>query len=123
MAAPGRAYWKGFLRLSLVSVGVAVYNAVDTAAEIKFNQIHKPSGKRINYTKTVKGLGPVDTADIVKAYEVDVIRASYQVRWFGDSLERTGATTVTLSASCTTTPNLTWGDPCATPVSIAMRKP
>jgi DNA end-binding protein Ku len=71
MAAPGRAYWKGFLRLSLVSVGVAVYNAVDTAAEIKFNQIHRPSGKRINYTKTVKGLGPVDAADIVKAYEVD----------------------------------------------------
>ena len=71
MAAPGRAYWKGFLRLSLVSVGVAVYNAVDTTAEIKFNQIHKPSGQRINYTKTVKGIGPVDPADIVKAYEVD----------------------------------------------------
>lgn len=71
MAAPGRAYWKGFLKLSLVSVGVAVYNAVDTSAEIKFNQIHRPSGKRINYTKTVKGIGPVDAADIVKAYEVD----------------------------------------------------
>lgn len=71
MAVPGRAYWKGFLRLSLVSIGVAVYNAVDTAAEIKFNQIHKPTGKRINYTKTVKGIGPIDNADIVKAYEVD----------------------------------------------------
>ncbi|MFZ5676903.1 MAG: Ku protein [Pseudomonadota bacterium] len=71
MAVPGRAYWKGFLRLSLVSIGVAVYNAVDTTSEIKFNQIHKPTGKRINYTKTVKGLGPIDNADIVKAYEVD----------------------------------------------------
>lgn len=71
MAAPGRAYWKGFLKLSLVSIGVAVYNAVDTTSEVKFNQIHKPSGQRINYTKTVKGLGPVDSADIVKAYEVD----------------------------------------------------
>lgn len=71
MAVPGRAYWKGFLKLSLVSIGVAVYNAVDTASEIKFNQIHKPTGQRINYTKTVKGLGPVDAADIVKAYEVD----------------------------------------------------
>lgn len=68
---PGRAYWKGFLKLSLVSIGVAVYNAVDTAAEIKFNQIHKPTGSRINYTKTVKGIGPVEAADIVKAYEVD----------------------------------------------------
>lgn len=71
MAVPGRAYWKGFLRLSLVSIGVAVYNAVDTASEIKFNQIHKPTGKRINYTKTVKGLGRIDNADIVKAYEID----------------------------------------------------
>ena len=45
MAVPGRAYWKGFLRLSLVSIGVAVYNAVDTAAEIEFNQIHKLPNK------------------------------------------------------------------------------
>lgn len=71
MAIPGRAYWKGFLRLSLVSIGVAVYNAVDSASEIKFNQIHKPTGKRINYTKTVKGIGPVENDDIVKAYEID----------------------------------------------------
>ena len=71
MAVPGRAYWKGFLKLSLVSIGVAVYNAVDTTSEIKFNQIHKPTGSRINYTKTVKGIGPVEAADIVKAYEVD----------------------------------------------------
>jgi DNA end-binding protein Ku len=71
MAVPGRAYWKGFLKLSLVSIAVGVYNAVDTASEIKFNQIHKPTGQRINYTKTVKGIGPVEAADIVKAYEVD----------------------------------------------------
>ena len=71
MATPGRAYWKGFLRLSLVSIAVEIYNAVETASEIRFNQIHKPSGKRINYTKTVKGIGPVESADIVKGYEVD----------------------------------------------------
>lgn len=71
MATTGRAYWKGFLRLSLVSIAVEIYNAVDSASEVKFNQIHKPSGKRINYTKTVKGIGPVESADIVKAYEVD----------------------------------------------------
>ena len=50
-----RAYWKGFLRLSLVSIAVEVYTAVDTKSEISFRQIHKPSGRRINYTKTVKG--------------------------------------------------------------------
>ena len=71
MPRPGRAYWKGFLRLSLVSIPVEIYTAVETAAAISLNQIHKPTGKRINYTKTVKGVGPVDTADIVKGYEVD----------------------------------------------------
>ena len=71
MARPGRAYWKGFLRLSLVSIAVELYNAVDSGAEFSFNQIHKPSGKRINYTKTVKGIGEIDNADIVKGYEVD----------------------------------------------------
>jgi non-homologous end joining protein Ku len=37
-----RAYWKGFLRLSLVSIGVEVYTGVDTKSEISFRQIHKP---------------------------------------------------------------------------------
>lgn len=71
MPRPGRAYWKGFLRLSLVSIPVEVFTAVDSAAAISLNQIHKPTGMRINYTKTVKGVGAVDNADIVKGFEVD----------------------------------------------------
>jgi DNA end-binding protein Ku len=55
----GRAYWKGFLRLSLVSIPVSVFNAVDSGSEISFRQIHKPTGKRINYEKTVPGVGKV----------------------------------------------------------------
>lgn len=66
----GRAMWKGHLRLSLVSIPVELYNAVESAAAITFNQIHKPSGKRINYTKTVAGVGEVNAADIVKGYAV-----------------------------------------------------
>ena len=66
-----RAYWKGFLRLSLVSIPVEIYNAVETKSEISFRQIHKPSGRRINYTKTVQGIGEVKSSDIVKGYEVD----------------------------------------------------
>jgi len=66
-----RAYWKGFLRLSLVSIGVEIYNAVESAAEINFRQIHKPSGRRVNYEKVVPGIGKIDNADIVKGYEVD----------------------------------------------------
>jgi DNA end-binding protein Ku len=66
-----RADWKGFLRLSLVSIAVEVYTAVDTKSEISFRQIHKPSGRRINYTKMVEGLGEIPNTDIVKGYEVD----------------------------------------------------
>ena len=66
-----RAYWKGFLRLSLVSIAVEIYNAVETKSEISFRQIHKPSGRRISYTKTVQGIGEVPSSDIVKGYEVD----------------------------------------------------
>ena len=66
-----RAYWKGFLRLSLVSIGVNLYNAVDSRSEISFRQIHKPSGRRVNYEKVVQGIGKVENADIAKGYEVD----------------------------------------------------
>src|SRR5215210_8762188 len=66
----GRAYWKGFLRLSLVSIPVSVYNAIDSGSEISFRQIHKPSGRRVNYEKTVPDIGKIENADIVKGYEV-----------------------------------------------------
>lgn len=71
MAARGRAYWKGFLRLSLVSIPVEMFNAVESKSEISFRQIHKPSGRRVNYEKVVQGIGKIDNADIVKGYEVD----------------------------------------------------
>jgi DNA end-binding protein Ku len=71
MARSPRAYWKGFLRLSLVSIGVQLYNAVDSKSEISFRQIHKPSGRRVNYEKVVQGIGKIANADIAKGYEVD----------------------------------------------------
>jgi DNA end-binding protein Ku len=71
MAKPGRVYWKGMLRLSLVTIAVEIYPAVETASEISFNQIHKPSGKRVRYERTVPGIGKVENADIVKGYEVE----------------------------------------------------
>ncbi len=66
-----RAYWKGYLRLSLVSISVEIYNAIESKSEISFRQIHKPSGRRVNYEKVVQGIGKIDNADIVKGYEVD----------------------------------------------------
>jgi len=69
MAPAGRPYWRGFLRLSLVQIAVQIHSAVEQSSS-GLNQIHKPSGKRVNYTKTVAGVGPVEEADIVKGYEV-----------------------------------------------------
>jgi len=66
-----RAYWKGFLRLSLVTIGVHVHNAIESKSEISFCQIHKPTGRRVNYQKVAQGVGPIENADIVKGYEID----------------------------------------------------
>jgi DNA end-binding protein Ku len=71
MEKPGSVYWKGSLRLSLVTIPVELYSAVETQSEIRFNQIHKPSGKRVKYERTVPGIGRIETADIVKGYEIE----------------------------------------------------
>jgi DNA end-binding protein Ku len=71
MPALGHVYWRGFLRLQLVSINVDLYSATESASEIHFNQIHRPSGKRIKYEKVVPGIGPVENADIVKGYQVE----------------------------------------------------
>lgn len=64
-----RPYWKGQIRLALVSIPVEIYTATKSGATIAFNQIHEPSGKRIKYEKVVPGIGPVDVDEIVKGYE------------------------------------------------------
>jgi DNA end-binding protein Ku len=50
---------------------VQVFSATKSAARVSFNQIHKPTGKRIRYEKVVPGVGAVDSDDIVKGYEVE----------------------------------------------------
>jgi DNA end-binding protein Ku len=66
-----RAYWSGQIRLSLVSIPVDVVPATKSSSKISFHQVHKPSGSRIRYQKIVPGIGPVETDDIVKGYELD----------------------------------------------------
>jgi DNA end-binding protein Ku len=68
---PARAYWKGYLRLSLVTIGVELFTAVNSAKDTALHQIHKPSGKRIRYEKVAPGVGAVKAKDIVKGVEID----------------------------------------------------
>ncbi|ATQ67046.1 MULTISPECIES: Ku protein [Methylosinus] len=70
MAPRARAYWKGYLRLSLVSIGVELYAASVSGDKTALHQIHKPSGKRVRYEKVAPGVGPVDASDIVKGFEI-----------------------------------------------------
>ena len=66
-----RAVWKGHMRLSLVSIPIEIHPASQSAASISFVQIHEPSGQRVRHVKSVSGIGPVETSDIVKGYELD----------------------------------------------------
>ena len=66
-----RAYWKGQIRLALVSIPVEIYSATKSGASIAFHQIHEPSGKRVKYEKVVPGIGPVDVAEIIKGFEYE----------------------------------------------------
>lgn len=65
-----RPYWSGQIRLALVSIPVEIFAATKPGAQLKFNQIHKPSGKRIAYEKVVPGVGPVNRDDIIKGYQI-----------------------------------------------------
>jgi DNA end-binding protein Ku len=66
-----RAYWKGYLKLSLVSCPVALFPASSEREKISFNQINKKTGNRIKYRRVDAETGDeVDSADIVKGYEV-----------------------------------------------------
>src|ERR1700760_1514760 len=67
---PARAYWKGYLRLSLVTIGVELYPATAATKSLPLHQIDKKSGKRIKYEKVAPGRGPVKQTDIIKGYEV-----------------------------------------------------
>lgn len=66
-----RAYWQGQIRLALVSIPVEIYSATRSGASVSFRQIHEPSGKPIHYEKSVTGIGPVDTDEIMKGYELE----------------------------------------------------
>jgi DNA end-binding protein Ku len=66
-----RSSWKGYLKLSLVSCAVALYNASSASERVSFNTLNRKTGNRLkqNLVDSVSG-EPVDTADRVKGYQV-----------------------------------------------------
>jgi DNA end-binding protein Ku len=66
-----RAYWKGYLKLSLVSCPVALFPATSEREKISFHQLNKNTGNRIKYRKVDAETGDeVEASDIIKGYQV-----------------------------------------------------
>jgi len=66
-----RPYWKGYLRLSLVSCPIALYPATSEREKVSFNQLNRETGHRIRYRKVDAETGEEVSSDqIIKGYEV-----------------------------------------------------
>lgn len=66
-----RAYWKGYLKLSLVSCPIALYPAASSAERVSFNRINKKTGNRLKQQLVDSETGdPVDKGDVGRGYEI-----------------------------------------------------
>ncbi len=70
--APPRPYWKGYLKLSLVSCPIALYTATSSGERVAFRQINKKTGNRLRQQLIDEETGePIDPDDKGRGYEVD----------------------------------------------------
>lgn len=63
-----RPYWSGQLRLSLVSVPVNIYAAINSARSVPLHEIYRKTGERVHH-QLVAGNKEIERDDIVKGYE------------------------------------------------------
>ncbi len=67
-----RPTWKGYLRISLVTIPVRVFPATDSAATIAFNQLHRSCQTRIQQKRWCPTCEvEVSSSDLVKGYEFE----------------------------------------------------
>src|SRR5215470_18052531 len=66
-----RAYWKGYLKLSLVSCPIALYPASSSSERVSFNRINKKTGHRLKQQLVDAETGePVEREDVGRGYEI-----------------------------------------------------
>jgi DNA end-binding protein Ku len=71
MAAARRAYWKGYLKLSLVTCPIGIYPASSQAEKTHFHQINRKTGHRLRQQMVDEISGKVvDKDDKSRGYEV-----------------------------------------------------
>ena len=68
---PQHAYWKGHVRLSLVTFPVRLYPAVTESEKVRLHKYDKKTGQRIHYQNVNEAGDVVDPDDIVKGYEYE----------------------------------------------------
>ncbi len=67
-----RAYWKGYLKLSLVSCSIGVNPATSSSERVSFRQINKQTGNRLRQQMVDEVTRePVESEDKGRGYEVD----------------------------------------------------
>ena len=67
-----RSIWKGYIRFSLVTIPIRIYNAVNTEETIRFNQLHKEDNGAVGYEKKCKKCGKSLTAEeICKGFQFE----------------------------------------------------
>lgn len=64
-----RTSFKGFVKLSLVSVPVRAFTANNSSEEVRLNQLHQDCNQRVKYKKVCPEHGELATSDIVSGYE------------------------------------------------------
>jgi DNA end-binding protein Ku len=71
MATAPRAYWKGYLKLSLVTCPIALYPASSQADKTHFRQINRKTGNRLRQQMVDEETGKVvDEDDKGRGYEL-----------------------------------------------------
>ena len=66
-----RAIWTGHLRISLLTIPIRVYAALNEAEKITFNQLHKDCHQRLKQHLVCPVHGKVERDQIVKGYEIE----------------------------------------------------
>jgi DNA end-binding protein Ku len=67
---PARPYWKGYLKLALVSCPIALYTAASSSERVAFRQINKKTGNRLRQQLVDEVTRePVEAEDKGRGYE------------------------------------------------------
>lgn len=100
--APPRAYWKGSLKLSLVTCPVVLYPASTTVEKTKFHLINRDTGNRLKQQMVDSETGDVVEKD-QKGRGYEISKGEY-IEIEKEELDAVQMRAITLSTSTTSSP-------------------